>query len=82
VQTSNLAFLPPPPFPPCSTFAGLQNGGATCYMSSVFQQLYMQPTIRRLVLSAPPVPPSEAEESVFAQLQIMFAHLTLSVEPW
>lgn len=51
-------------------------------MSSVFQQLYMQPTIRRLVLSAPPVPPSEAEDSVFAQLQMMFAHLTLSVEPW
>lgn len=31
---------------PCSAFAGLQNGGATCYMSSVFQQLFMQPTIR------------------------------------
>ena len=32
---------------------GLQNGGATCYMSAVFQQLFMQPAIRRA-----PAPPA------------------------
>ncbi|KAL4452636.1 hypothetical protein ABPG75_008298 [Micractinium tetrahymenae] len=63
-------------------FAGLQNGGATCYMSSVFQQLFMQPTIRRLILSGPGVPPEEQADSLFHQMQSMFAHLALGVEPW
>ena len=31
---------------------GLKNGGATCYMNAVFQQLFMQPSIRALVLGA------------------------------
>ena len=38
-------------------------------MSSIFQQLYMQPTIRRLVLGAPAVPEAQAQDSVFHQLQ-------------
>ncbi|PSC74217.1 ubiquitin specific peptidase 24 isoform A [Micractinium conductrix] len=63
-------------------FAGLLNGGATCYMSSVFQQLYMQPTIRKLVLGAPGVPQEEQADSVFHQMQDMFAHLELGIEPW
>ena len=29
-------------------FVGLQNGGATCYMNSVIQQLYMQPGVREV----------------------------------
>lgn len=62
--------------------AGLKNGGATCYMSATFQQLFAQPTVRRLILSAPCTPVQEQEESVFHQVQIMFAHLAGGVEPW
>jgi hypothetical protein len=33
-------------------YAGVKNGGATCYMNSVFQQLFMQPGIRARVLGS------------------------------
>lgn len=32
-------------------YVGLRNGGATCYMNSVIQQLYMVPGIPDAVLS-------------------------------
>ncbi|KAK9838464.1 hypothetical protein WJX81_000965 [Elliptochloris bilobata] len=59
-------------------FVGLKNAGATCYMNAVFQQLFMQPSIRALVLGAREVPPTERENSVFHQLQTMFGALALS----
>ena len=34
-------------------FVGLKNGGATCYMNAVLQQLYMIPQIRANLLSLP-----------------------------
>jgi hypothetical protein len=36
---------------PTGGYVGLKNAGATCYMNSVFQQLYMQPLIRKYMLS-------------------------------
>lgn len=33
-------------------FVGLKNAGATCYMNSVLQQLYMVPMIRTGLLAA------------------------------
>lgn len=62
--------------------SGLQNGGATCYMNATFQQLFMQPTVRQLVLSSPGVHPEDQADSVFHQFQQMFAHLAAGVEPW
>lgn len=32
-----------------SGFVGLKNGGATCYMNAVFQQLYMQPGLPEVI---------------------------------
>lgn len=37
---------------PYRGFAGLKNAGATCYMNSVLQQLFMVPMIRRGILEA------------------------------
>ena len=53
---------------PLSTFVGLKNGGATCYMNAVFQQLFMQPSIRKMLLSVPESSDGPTE-SVFFQMQ-------------
>ena len=46
-------------------------------MNSIFQQLWMQPSLRDDVLRAPPLASTEKErrESVFYQFQLMFASL-------
>jgi ubiquitin carboxyl-terminal hydrolase 9/24 len=31
-------------------YVGLKNGGATCYMNSVLQQLFMQPGVAEYIL--------------------------------
>ena len=61
-------------------YVGLKNAGATCYMNAVFQQLWMQPSLRDAVLSVDAVAETEEErrESVFHQFQMMFASLAAS----
>lgn len=54
-------------------FVGLKNAGATCYMNSVLQQLYMQPSLREAILSFDDSHPDK--ESVFFQIQSVFGHL-------
>ena len=54
-------------------FVGLKNGGATCYMNSVLQQLFMTPAVKEAMLG---IDSDQAhEDSVFYQLQQIFAHL-------
>lgn len=69
--------MTPRPLRAPGMYMGLKNGGATCYMNAVFQQLFMQPQIRAGVLSATELERSQACESVFAQLQAMFASMAL-----
>lgn len=45
-------YLPPIGPRPKGGFCGLKNAGATCYMNSVLQQLFMVPSIRFGILSA------------------------------
>ncbi|XP_058833231.1 probable ubiquitin carboxyl-terminal hydrolase FAF isoform X2 [Topomyia yanbarensis] len=45
-------YLPPVGPRPSQGFCGLKNAGATCYMNSVLQQLFMVPSLRIGILSA------------------------------
>lgn len=56
-------------------FVGLKNAGATCYMNSVIQQFFMEPTIPPAILGADI---ELSEEDLFYQLQSLFAHLQQS----
>ncbi|XP_023195305.1 ubiquitin carboxyl-terminal hydrolase 24 isoform X2 [Xiphophorus maculatus] len=66
--------LPPVESRSVSGFVGLKNGGATCYMNAVFQQLYMQPGLPEAFLSIED-DTDQPEESVFYQVQSLFGHL-------
>lgn len=59
-------------------YVGLRNGGATCYMNSVLQQLVMQPRIRDMLLGARGVEGPEQQDSVFHQLQVCGVTLAVS----
>uniref|UniRef100_A0AAQ5ZY22 Ubiquitin carboxyl-terminal hydrolase 24 n=1 Tax=Amphiprion ocellaris TaxID=80972 RepID=A0AAQ5ZY22_AMPOC len=67
-------YLPPVESRSVSGFVGLKNGGATCYMNAVFQQLYMQPGLPEAFLSIEDET-DQPEESVFYQVQSLFGHL-------
>ncbi|KAG9350930.1 hypothetical protein JZ751_024819, partial [Albula glossodonta] len=72
--TKEFDYLPPVDSRSVSGFVGLKNGGATCYMNAVFQQLYMQPGLPEAFLSIED-DTENPEESVFCQVQSLFGHL-------
>uniref|UniRef100_H3APV7 Ubiquitin carboxyl-terminal hydrolase 24 n=1 Tax=Latimeria chalumnae TaxID=7897 RepID=H3APV7_LATCH len=72
--TKEFDYLPPVDSRCSSGFVGLKNGGATCYMNAVFQQLYMQPGLSETLLSVDEET-DNPDESVFYQVQSLFGHL-------
>lgn len=62
-----LQYMPPVDGRSVAGFVGLKNGGATCYMNSVLQQLYMTPDIVDSLLSTEDET-SEEDRSVFSLL--------------
>ena len=66
-----------------SGYTGLQNLGATCYMNSVLQQLYMIPTFRYDIISMQRSfeDSRNTDESLLYQIQYLFSALTESVKP-
>lgn len=48
-KSFSFQYLPPVDSRSISGFVGLKNGGATCYMNAVFQQLYMQPGLPEVI---------------------------------
>uniref|UniRef100_T1IKX5 ubiquitinyl hydrolase 1 n=1 Tax=Strigamia maritima TaxID=126957 RepID=T1IKX5_STRMM len=54
-------------------YVGLKNAGATCYMNSVIQQLFLVPGVREAILSVDDE--NAKEDSVFCQFQSVFGHL-------
>jgi len=59
-------------------YVGLTNLGATCYMASCMQHLYMMPQARKSILEAKCSPASKHAETL-KELQRMFAYLLVSV---
>ncbi|XP_037946182.1 probable ubiquitin carboxyl-terminal hydrolase FAF isoform X2 [Teleopsis dalmanni] len=55
-------YLPPVGARPLNSFCGLKNAGATCYMNSVLQQLFMVPAVRLGILKAEGAATNENED--------------------
>lgn len=55
-------------------YVGLTNLGATCYMASCMQHLFMMPQARRSILEAK-CDESNKHESILVELKRMFAYL-------
>ena len=68
---------------------GLYNLGATCYMNSIIQQLYMMETLRYALMGVDDKEEclrgkrfSYQDDNLLHQLQVMFGYLTLSEKPY
>ena len=62
------------------SYVGLSNQGATCYLNSLIQTLFMTPDFRRAVFKwkYDPVKDGEEEHCIPLQLQKLFGYLQLS----
>ncbi|KAH3743698.1 Ubiquitin carboxyl-terminal hydrolase 34 [Pelomyxa schiedti] len=60
---------------PSSGYVGLKNLGATCYMNSLLQQLYMHTAFRYSLLQSKIDPATNLEESILYHIQKLFSAL-------
>ncbi|XP_065657355.1 ubiquitin carboxyl-terminal hydrolase 24 isoform X3 [Hydra vulgaris] len=71
LHSSEWNFQPSVSLRPVNGFVGLKNAGATCYMNSILQLLYMQPGIKETILKLEDV----CQENILYHLQLIFGHL-------
>jgi len=57
-------------------YVGLKNAGATCYMNSVIQQLFLIPGIKEALLSIDDE--DSDEDTLFFQFQMVMGHLQVN----
>ncbi|PRP83426.1 putative ubiquitin carboxyl-terminal hydrolase [Planoprotostelium fungivorum] len=84
--TTSTNYNVPKPLPP--GLIGIQNQGATCYLNSLIQSLYMTPEFRRMIymferpwdrlLRQLERKGSEASEDIILQMQMLFARMQTS----
>mmetsp|Transcript_33786 Transcript_33786/g.41779 ORF Transcript_33786/g.41779 Transcript_33786/m.41779 type:complete len:179 (-) Transcript_33786:3673-4209(-) len=69
---------------PQKALKGLQNQGATCYMNSLLQALYMTPDFRQMIykFNYDPNINSEKKDCILYQLQKLFATLQIGKLPY
>ena len=58
-------------------FVGLKNAGATCYMNSVIQQLFMVPEIREGILSIPGIADDYSDNDMAIDFRYYFQSISL-----
>ncbi|KDO21650.1 hypothetical protein SPRG_12891 [Saprolegnia parasitica CBS 223.65] len=74
--TTSYAYAPPAP----QRYRGLSNQGATCYMNSLLQTLYMTPEFRNRLYQSKLTATTDLDVNIPFQLQKLFANLQLSKE--
>lgn len=61
---------------PFEEYCGLLNGGATCYMNATFQQLFMQPNLRKMLMCSPLEKNPDKVSEVFEALRRVFLQMS------
>lgn len=64
-----------------TSYVGLENQGATCYMNSMLQSLFHLPAFRRIVYNMPTTGTEDVNQSITLNLQRLFCQMQFSKTP-